>query len=143
MISIPWPQADSLDKVISVCENLPSSKKEMIESLSSKFGFSERQCSYYISAALWLELILIKEGLYYSQDTHEDPYEYIAEFIKQNKVFTLAIEQLNQFRSIRKQSVVENLLLYSNLKSQANSTHNRRARTVISWITTLKEKGYV
>lgn len=143
MISRPWPQADSLFKVVSVCKNLPSNKKEIIESLSLDFGFSERQCSYYISAALWLGIVLVEDGQYYSQESHDDPYEYITEVLKKNKVFASAIEQLNQTGTIRNQSVIENLLMYSNLKSQANSTHRRRARTVISWVTTLKDKGYV
>ena len=142
-MSRPWPQADSLFKVISVCENLPCTKKEIIESLSLNFGLSERQCSYYFSAALWLGLVQIEDGLYYSQTAHDDPYEYITEVLKKNRVFNSAIEQLNQKGIIRNQSVIENLLLYSNLKSLANSTHKRRARTVISWVTTLKDKGYV
>lgn len=143
MISRPWPQADSLFKVVSICEYLPCTKKEIIESLSLNFGLSERQCSYYISAALWVGLVQIEDGLYYSQSSHDDPYEFITEVLKKNRVFSAAIEQLNQKGTIKSQSVIENLLLYSNLKSQVNSTHKRRARTVISWVTTLKDKGYV
>ena len=137
-----WPQADSLGRIISILDMLPIRVDHFVNEFSTRYGMSTRQCSYYKSAALWLEIITIEENVIISCVDGSDPYQHILGKLNSNKVFNKAIKSLRR-GNLDKNLIALDILMYSSLGSSITTTHLRRAQTVISWVKTLKRLEYV
>lgn len=56
--NIPFPQADSFERVINLCELIKSSNEELTKNkVTANYAFNERQSDYYTNAARYLGLI--------------------------------------------------------------------------------------
>ena len=143
---IPFPQADSLDRVINLCELLQEEPKTR-DYITENYAFDSRQTNYYTDAGRYLGLIdknredgiikfyLTTEGekvlnLSYKQRQlefarlilqHKPFYEYL-------KMYFENFEKPTRDETVR---VMEQSELY-NVESQ--ETYKRRASTIRGWI---------
>lgn len=150
---VPFPQADDFKKVLSLCESLNRSEKEIgYEPLTKvgvaiKFGFHMRQSDYYINAAKYLGFIKVVEGKNTPIEltdlgkkifsAHADEKnKRIVECILSHEVFNKCFKiYLAQAGYISKNTIVKTMkecLLYNLDKD--SSTYSRRASSISAWI---------
>lgn len=150
---VPFPQADDFKKVLSLCESLNRSEKEIgYEPLTKigvaiKFGFHMRQSDYYINAAKYLGFIKVVEGKNTPIEltdlgkkifsAHADEKnKRIVECILSHEVFNKCFKiYLKQAGCISKNTIVETMKECSlyNLDKDS-STYSRRAGSISAWI---------
>lgn len=143
---IAFPQADSFERVINLCELLseePKSKNEITEN----YAFDERQTNYYTDAGRYLGLISkerkYKNIIFDLTDTgrkilklryKQRQLEYVKLILK-HKVFydylKLYFERAEKPLIIDTVDIMKNCNLY-NIKSE--STYKRRSSTIRGWI---------
>lgn len=143
---IAFPQADSFERVINLCELLseePKSKNEITEN----YAFDERQTNYYTDAGRYLGLISKerkdKNIIFDLTDTgrkilklryKQRQLEYVKLILK-HKVFydylKLYFERAEKPLIIDTVDIMKNCNLY-NIKSE--STYKRRSSTIRGWI---------
>lgn len=152
--NIPFPQADSFERVINLCEILSNkgslTKEELILDYDFKQNdtFDMRQVDYYTNAARYLQFVQkgrneSNEVIYYLSPTGENLFklgikERQLEFVKSilsHSVFKQTLE-LYFFKADRptKSEIIE-IMKASNLyKVDSEQTFSRRASTIISWL---------
>ena len=143
---IAFPQADSFERVINLCELLseePKSKNEITEN----YAFDERQTNYYTDAGRYLGLISKerkdKNIIFDLTDTgrkilklryKQRQLEYVKLILK-HKVFydylKLYFERAEKPLIVDTVDIMKNCNLY-NIKSE--STYKRRSSTIRGWI---------
>jgi hypothetical protein len=145
--SVPFPQADSFERVINLCELLKQRGFLSKEEITQNYDFDDRQTDYYSNAGKYLGLIESRKG-------DEQVVCYLAEM--GIRVFNLPIveRQIEFFRIILSHSVfnkalklyfdngnvpskdeVVEIMKHCNLyKLNSDTTYSRRAQTIISWI---------
>lgn len=142
---VPFPQADDLSRVINLCEIINESGRKTKEEISEEYGFVPRQADYYSNAAIYLGLLQKDE---HSRHLHLTPkgraifnlslYQRQIEIIKQiiqHKPFHDTLKDYLQTGMIpAKNEVVSFMENTRNINIVSNSTFNRRAQSVISWI---------
>lgn len=117
---IPFPQADSFARVISLLEN-PVAKADMPET----FGFSPRQADYYTNAARYL-------GLEELRGNRDERNLTLVEALAARPVFREMLESVAQ--SERALTVDEAMALMRAAElGLGDSTLRRRAGTVVAW----------
>lgn len=144
---LPFPQADSFERVINLCELLKQRVFLSKEEITHNYDFDLRQTDYYSNAAKYLGLIkntrecnqigcvLTNVGLrIFNLPIIERQLEF-AKLILSHKAFkdslTLYIDKGNV---PLKDEVVE-IMKRSNLyKVDSEQTYKRRSSTIISWI---------
>ncbi|MEG1611106.1 MAG: transcriptional regulator [Alistipes sp.] len=154
--TVPFPQADSFARVINLCEIINSEKDKVIskEDLGSNYDFTDkdsfdgRQIDYYTNAAIYLELIskinsrddnifyvLTKNGRTLF-DLHMQLRQLkFAEIILKHKVFRKTLDLYLKKAEVPSKAEVVPIMKESNLYNiKSDSTFERRASTVISWI---------
>ena len=127
---LPFPQADSFERVINLCELLKQKGFISKEDITHNYDFDHRQTDYYSNAAKYLGLI---EGRCENQQ--------IGCTLTQDgiRIFNLLIveRQLEFVRLILSRAAFKTTLkLYFDKGEQ---TYRRRASTVISWINWILE----
>ncbi len=158
---IPFPQADSFERVINLCEILYNNAdeeytKEILVNnydFTEKESFEKRQVDYYTNAAIYLGLIkkvktfgkivfkLTDKGLSLFQTTSiiERQIQFIKAILEHevfHKALTLYLKKeeaptKNEIVVIMKQSNICNV--------RKDNTYERRASTVLSWINWILE----
>lgn len=124
---VPFPQADSFARVISLLEN-PVAKAEMPEA----FGFTPRQADYYTNAARYL-------GLHRLDGTRDERNLTLVEALASRPVFREMVELVvDAGRPITKEEA-ESLMRTAGL-GLGESTLRRRAATVAAWSHWLAER---
>lgn len=117
---VPFPQADSFARVISLLEN-PVAKAEM----PSVFGFSPRQADYYTNAARYL-------GVDELRGSRDERNLTLVEALAARPVFREMLESVAQ--SERALTVDEAMALMRAAElGLGDSTLRRRAGTVVAW----------
>lgn len=146
--NIPFPQADSFERVINICEILNDKNEISKDEITENYNFTDRQTGYYTNACLYL--MLIEKGkneqgdiVYYLSDlgkslfnknNRERNLKY-TELILSHKPFRLTLMDYlkNQVRPERE--TIVRYMKISNINSvESEDTFKRRASTVISWI---------
>ena len=124
---VPFPQADSFARVISLLEN-PVAKAEMPET----FGFTPRQADYYTNAARYL-------GLNRLDGTRDERNLTLVEALASRPVFREMVKLVvDAGRPITKEEA-ESLMHTAGL-GLGESTLRRRASTVAAWSHWLAER---
>lgn len=153
---VPFPQADSFERIINLCEMIDREPDKIIykEDLSSNYDFTEkasfdpRQVDYYTNAAIYLGFISKNkdkdDNIFYNlTETGKSLFKlHISErqlkfigAILEHAVFKKAIELYLQKADIPVRYEVVSIMKESNLYNvNSESTFERRASTVISWI---------
>lgn len=144
---ISFPQANSFDRVINLCELLNDNTFLSKENITENYDFDKRQTSYYADAGRYLGLVDKKneagEIRYYLSSLGERLFKLpIAmrqiEFTKRilsyqafNKTLQLYFEKAN---SPNTEEIVQ-IMKTSNLYNiDSDNTFRRRASTIASWI---------
>lgn len=149
---LPFPQADSFERVINLCELLKQKGFICKDDITQNYDFDHRQTDYYSNAAKYLGLaevvrenqqigcILTREG---SRIFNLPIIERQLEFVKLILAHTAFQNTLKLYfdkgNAPTRDEVVEimkNAKLY-NIDSE--QTYRRRASTVISWINWILE----
>lgn len=140
---IPFPQADSFARLISLCELLDDAPPNTIDKpfIAEHFGFAPRQADYYVNAGRYLGLIeldgttvqLTPTGRYVlDAGTRDTRNLAFVELLAKRQVFRSAIEFiLDHDRSPGKAESLE--LMEAAQLGLSGSTLPRRASTVAAW----------
>lgn len=142
---ISFPQADSFERVINICELLGSQELSR-DDVTEEYAFDIRQTNYYTDAARYLGLVDKKyEGrkpVYslseYGQRLMKLNYKQrqlaFCKSILEHKVFH-NVFAFCQYGSIPDRNTIVKIMKESNLyKVESESTYIRRASTVSGWI---------
>lgn len=144
---VPFPQADSFERVINLCELARQKTFLSKEEITHNYDFDERQTDYYINAGRYLELL---------QPAKENGQSGCVLTATGNRIFTLSIteRQLEFIKLILSHSVfrltltialegdavpaknkIVEMMKSANLyKVNSQETYVRRASTIIGWI---------
>ena len=142
---ISFPQADTFQRVINICELLetqPLSREEV----TVEYAFDIRQTNYYTDAARYLGLVIKK-------DENRKPYYVLSEFgkkvmrlnykqrqlafcksILEHKVFHETFMACQNGRVPDKNTIVEIMKRSELYNVASDSTFFRRASTISGWI---------
>ena len=118
--SVPFPQADSFARVISLLEN-PVDKADMPE----EFGFTPRQADYYTNAARYL-------GLTELSGTRDERNLALVEALASRPVFREMVQHVvDTHRAVNKEEAMV-FMRAANL-GLGETTLRRRSATVAAW----------
>jgi hypothetical protein len=145
--AIPFPQADSFDRLINLCELLKEKSSLTKEEITQNYDFDTRQTDYYSNAGKYLELIdinrendvvvccLTTRGRNLFKLSIFDRQIEFVKLILSHAPFKSTLElYLKNSRVPTRQEIVE-IMHNSNLwHVNSESTYNRRSSTIRSWI---------
>lgn len=144
---IPFPQADCFQRVINICELL-STQVLSRENVTERYAFDIRQTNYYTDAARYLGLVEKqydeqRKPIYYLsiQGKHIMglPYKQrqlaFCNCILQHQAFFETFKLCMQTGILPERNIIVEIMKRSNLfKVSSNTTFERRAYTVSSWL---------
>ena len=145
--AIPFPQADSFERVINLCELLNENKILNREYITDNYDFNVRQTNYYTDAGRYFGLIDKKqengEIIYFLTENGQnlfnlsiiDRQQKFIELILSHLVFNKTLNfYFKKGESPNKDEIVE-IMKESNLFNiESESTFKRRSSTISSWI---------
>ena len=144
--AIPFPQADSFERVINLCELIHKNGVLAKDVITANYDFDKRQTDYYTSAARYLGLvekvqdengiqfILTEQGKAIFQQKMTDRQLAFIEAILCHKVFHTTLSRLFELRQMPHKDEIVAIMKASNLhKVGKDSTYRRRASTVSRW----------
>ncbi len=150
--SVPFPQADSFERVINICELLYINDMEK-DSITEEYSFDTRQSSYYLDAARYLGFVkrsvdedghrsycLTKLGYELFSMPYKQRQLKLIESILSFKVFYLAYKAYYDNQEMPSKEEIITFILQSGVVDPktklpySKSTNKRRAGTVTSWI---------
>lgn len=144
---IPFPQANSFNRIINLCELLYENDELTKEEITSNYDFDARQTDYYTNAGIYLGLIekKVEEGQI-SYCLNKFGYSFFAlnlterqlQFIKiilEHYAFNETFKfYLRKGKMPSYKEIVEIMKRANLYKIDSESTFFRRASTVISWL---------
>ena len=144
---IPFPQADSFERVINLCELLNDRIFLNQEEITSNYDFDKRQTDYYTNAGKYLGLIDKKrennEIVYFLSQKGTELFKFsifdrqieYAKIILSHYVFNKTLEYyFKKGDRPNKQEIVEIMKKSKLYNVDSDSTFNRRSSTISSWI---------
>ena len=143
-LNIPFPQADSFDRIINLCELIHDEGCLSKDSITANYDFDRRQTDYYINAARYLGLIykgddrnfyLTKPGLdLFKLNLNQRQLEIIKLIVK-HPVFNKALKStFLKGRDLNKHEIVEIMKSCELINMLSECTYERRASTVQAWV---------
>lgn len=141
---LPFPQANSFERIITLCELLKHEGPFSKEDLATNCGFNDRQANYYLRAAMYLGLVSEeRQPVRYTLSSRgsdifdlpivERQTELIA-LILSHKIFRKALCLHFRKKGILSSDVI-NIMKREKLRNvDSDETRARRASTVISWV---------
>lgn len=141
---IAFPQADSFDRVINLCELLQEHPMTRDE-ITLNYAFNERQTNYYTDAARYLGLVdkqrtdditfsLTSKGKSILRLSYKQRQLAFCEAILSHKVFSDSLKLWFKQGEINKQDIVA-IMKQNNLYNvESESTYIRRASTIRGWL---------
>lgn len=144
---LPFPQADSFERIINLCELLKQKGFLSKEDITQNYDFDHRQTDYYTNAGKYLGLIescsensqrgcsLSANGLrIFSQSIFERQLEFVR-LILSHKAFRDSLRLYFNNGMIPSKEEIVKIMHESNIYNiDSEHTYTRRASTVISWI---------
>lgn len=144
---IPFPQADSFERVINLCELLNFKEELNSEDITHNYDFNARQTNYYTDAGRYLGVIdkknenrdvsyfLTRKGKRLFDLSIADRQEKFIELILSHSAFNNTLKlYLQKGKRPSKNEIVEIMKNSDLYKVDSESTFQRRASTVLSWI---------
>lgn len=152
---IPFPQADSFERVINLCEVIMASQGAGVtkDGLLSDFYFTDqeslapRQVDYYVNAARYLGFVdkITKDGvityILTSSGTNlfrlsigQRQIEFVKSILAHQVFKKVMSNYLSTFSVLSKNTVVSYMKESNLYEIKSDITFGRRAGTVISWI---------
>jgi hypothetical protein len=143
---IPFPQADSFERVINICELL-NERELSRNSITEKYAFDERQTNYYTDAARYLGLLekrnegrmpvyrLSKKGKQVLSLNYKQRQMAYCDLIVAHKVFGDVLRKCLENGSMPKTGDIIQIMKASNLYNvESDNTFERRSSTVKGWL---------
>lgn len=142
---ISFPQANSFERVINLCELLENSEKEKQE-ITDNYEFDARQTNYYTDAAIYLGLVkklgkrkksfeLTELGKRILTLNYKSRQIEFAKLILSHKVFYMTINDYFQKADMPTDAKIVEYMKECNLYNIGrDSTFSRRASTIKAWI---------
>ncbi len=144
---VPFPQADSFDRVINLCELLAQNDMTR-DQITMEYAFNARQTNYYSDAGRYLGLIdkkheaespvftLTDEGRKILHLKYRPRQLMFVELILKHTVFRDILKKVLQHdgKIPPKGEIVYNMKQCDLFNVNADSTYERRASTVASWM---------
>lgn len=144
---LPFPQADSFERVINLCELLKHRGFISKNYITQNYDFDHRQTDYYSNAAKYLGLIkvvrksqqigctLTQKGIYiFNQPIVERQLEFVKLILMHSAFQNTLKLYFDKGNVPTKEEVVEIMKNAKLYKIDSEQTYKRRASTVISWI---------
>lgn len=143
---IPFPQADSFERVINLCELLNEQIELTQDDVTTTYDFDERQTDYYTNAGRYLGLIdkknndgikyfLTDEGKLLFKKNYRQKQLKLVELILEHSAFSKSLALYFKNAEAPTKSVIVEIMKESNLYNvNTETTFNRRASTVSGWI---------
>lgn len=144
--SIPFPQADSFERVINLCELLNESSMNRDE-VTEKYDFNVRQTNYYTDAARYLGLVekskengipcyhLTENGEKSLRKGYKQRQLDFCRRILQHKVFADVLKMYFESGVMPSNGEITRIMKQSDLyKVKSDDTFKRRASTIRGWI---------
>ena len=144
---IPFPQADSFERVINLCELLNEKKMLSKEYITENYDFDERQTKYYTDAARYLGLIekIKEDGLIqfilskqgnnlFNLTINERQIEFVK-LILSHLAYKKTLELYFENGAPPTKDEIIEIMKTSNLYNvESEKTFHRRASTITHWI---------
>lgn len=144
---VPFPQADSFERVINLCELLSERENLSRDDITTQYDFDKRQTNYYTDAGRYLGLIdkkndggvkyfLTSQGKVLFEETLRQRQLKLIESILKHAVFSKTLElYFKKLEPPTRYEIVE-IMRQSELYNvgRESSTIERRASTVLGWI---------
>jgi hypothetical protein len=143
---IPFPQADSFERVINICELLNEQKLNRND-VTEQYAFNARQTNYYTDAARYLGLLeKKKEGftpIYLLSDrgnrilnlSYKQRQLAYCDCILSHKVFSDTLRKYLENGNMPSIEDITGIMKQSNLyRMGSDSTFKRRSSTVKGWL---------
>lgn len=143
---VPFPQADSFERIINLCELLNFKEELNREDITHNYDFNARQTNYYTDAGRYLGLIdkknenrevsyfLTRKGKRLFDLSIADRQEKFIELILSHSAFNKTLKlYFKKGESPSKNEIVEIMKNSDLYKVDSESTFQRRASTILSW----------
>ena len=144
---IPFPQADSFERVINLCELLNQKDSLTKEEITQNYDFEARQTNYYGNAGKYLRLLerrqindstswfLTDKGRSILNLSIVDRQIKFTKLILSHAVFNDVLKVYFKTGQIpTKQEIVPIMRSHDLWNISAETTYERRSSTIISWI---------
>ena len=145
--TLPFPQADSFERVINLCELLNENEWLTRENITDNYDFDVRQTNYYTDAGRYLGLINkrqeSREVIYFLTEKGKELFEksildrqlkYI-EIILSHLVFNKTLKAHFKKSELPNKTEIVEIMKESELYHiESDSTYKRRSSTILSWI---------
>lgn len=146
---IPFPQADSFERVVNLCELLKAREYMSKEEITQNYDFDTRQTDYYSNAGRYLGLIENSKDLITGQvicrlTTKGKKAFNLNLFDRQKEFITLILSRSVFLESLKlylkisempdKESIVEIMKKNKLYNISSDETYARRASTVMGWL---------
>lgn len=144
---IQFPQADSLERIINLCEIMNSDNKAFNKyDIAKIYNFDERQSDYYANAGVYLGLIqryrkgsihnykLSNLGKQIFKLSLRSRHLRVAELILSHKPFRQTLNSYIDNANIPSKKEVMDIMRHCKLFRMSENLYYRRSSTVISWI---------
>lgn len=152
-LEVPFPQADSFDRVINLCELLNENGSLSREYITLNYDFDVRQTNYYTDAGRYLGLIdksrEDKEVIYFLTDLGKRIFNLNVtnrqiEFFKlilSHRVFNRVIKLYFENSEQPSRNEIVEIMKASDLYNiNSHVTFHRRASTISSWVNWILEQ---
>ena len=140
---VPFPQADSIERLINLCELMKDGTSYDKNEIAETYGFNVRQSDYYANAGRYLGLIQKEKNSTYSlsrlgkQIFHlplRNRNIRIAELIICHKPFRdTLLEYIKEGNNPPKEKVMA-ILMQCQLYNNPEKSYFRRSSTILNWI---------
>ena len=152
---IPFPQADSFDRVINLCELLFERKNLTADEITSTYDFDRRQTDYYTNAGRYLGLIekdrrgsvsfsLTKPGYELFGLSYRQRQLRFAQLILEHRVFGETLKlSFKKADSPTKDEIVKIMKQCELNNMRTDGLYIRRASTVAGWVNWILGLQYI
>jgi hypothetical protein len=143
---VPFPQADSFERVINICELL-NERELSRNNITEQYAFDERQTNYYTDAARYLGLLekrndgrmpiyrLSEKGRQILRLNYKQRQLAYCDLILSHKVFGDVLRKCLENGRMPLTGDIIQIMKASNLyKVESDNTFERRSSTVKGWL---------
>lgn len=143
---IPFPQADSFERIINLCELLNEKTELTKDDITTTYDFDKRQTDYYTNAGRYLELVdkknedgikffLTDEGKSLFKKNYKQRQLGFAKLILKHSAFSNSLVRYFETASVPTKPEIVKIMKDTNLyRVDAEKTFNRRASTILGWV---------
>jgi len=152
---VPFPQANSFDRIINLCELLKQKEVVSKEEITENYDFDPRQTDYYLNAGKYLGLIELRSDTYNKQIVcfltekgrqifNMNLTERQKEFVKlivSHVVFKLTLINFLENGEMPNNAIIVEIMKRAKIHNiDSDKTYFRRASTITGWINWIVEQ---